>query len=100
MEQAFILIKKLIDLKKMPDDISKLREGFTTGACSAAAARAAALVLVKNVIIEKIKTRLPIGREVIFELKRCERYEDYAICSIIKDAGDDPDCTDKGRIDS
>ncbi len=71
----------------------ELREGFTTGACSAAAAKAAARVLVLRQPITEIETTLPNKRKVIFELKRCEFSEEFAICSIIKDAGDDPDCT-------
>ncbi|TGJ99473.1 cobalt-precorrin-5B (C(1))-methyltransferase [Leptospira semungkisensis] len=71
----------------------ELREGFTTGACSAAAAKAAARVILLRQPIREIETTLPNKKKVIFELKRCELTEDKAICSIIKDAGDDPDCT-------
>ena len=28
-----------------------------------------------------------------FPLKRCERLDARVICSVVKDAGDDPDCT-------
>ena len=84
--------------KKKPKDISQLREGFTTGACSAAAAKAAARLLLYGEKIEEITSTLPIGRKVTFKLKRCEKYNDHAICSIIKDAGDDPDCTDKAEL--
>lgn len=75
-----------------------LREGFTTGACSAAAAKAAARTIVTKSIYDSIETTLPIGKKVEFTLKRCELYNDHAICSIIKDAGDDPDCTDKAEL--
>jgi cobalt-precorrin-5B (C1)-methyltransferase len=70
-----------------------LRTGYTTGACSAAAAKAAARVLVKNTMLTEIETTLPNRQRVRFALKRCERAEARAICSVIKDAGDDPDCT-------
>ncbi|EMK01802.1 MULTISPECIES: cobalt-precorrin-5B (C(1))-methyltransferase [unclassified Leptospira] len=71
----------------------ELREGFTTGACSAAAAKAATRVLILGQAIREIETTLPNKRKVTFELKRCEISENTAVCSIIKDAGDDPDCT-------
>ena len=85
-------------MQKVPKDISKLREGFTTGACSAAAAKAAAQTLLSQKKISEIEITLPIGRLVTFKLKRCELHSDYAICSVIKDAGDDPDCTDKAEL--
>lgn len=76
-----------------PRDRRGLRTGFTTGACAAAAAKAAARCLVKNTVLTKIETTLPNGQQVAFPLKRCELLGKRAICSVIKDAGDDPDCT-------
>ena len=69
------------------------RTGFTTGACCAAAAKAAARVLIHQVTLTEIETTLPNQKRVTFALSRCERNDLKAICSIIKDAGDDPDCT-------
>jgi len=69
------------------------RTGFTTGACAAAAAKAATRCLVRNTTLSEIETTLPNRTKVRFALKRCERAADRALCSIIKDAGDDPDCT-------
>ncbi|AOP36527.1 cobalt-precorrin-5B (C(1))-methyltransferase [Leptospira tipperaryensis] len=71
----------------------ELREGFTTGACSAAAAKAAARLLLKGLPVLEIETTLPNKRQVLFSVKRCELDGETAICSVIKDAGDDPDCT-------
>lgn len=73
--------------------IKDMREGFTTGACAAAAAKAAARSLLNGKSLQEIESTLPNKKKVIFQLKRCEIYEDHAICSVIKDAGDDPDCT-------
>lgn len=70
-----------------------LRTGFTTGACAAAAAKAATRVLVRDVMLAEIETTLPNRTRVTFPLKRCERFGRRAIASVIKDAGDDPDCT-------
>jgi cobalt-precorrin-5B (C1)-methyltransferase len=69
------------------------RTGFTTGACAAAAAKAAARVLVRGELLDDIETTLPNGMRVTFALHRCERAGSTAVCSVVKDAGDDPDCT-------
>jgi cobalt-precorrin-5B (C1)-methyltransferase len=76
-----------------PRDRKGLRTGFTTGACAAAAAKAATRVLVSNTMLTEIETTLPNRARVTFSLARCERIGTRAICSVIKDAGDDPDCT-------
>lgn len=44
-------------------------------------------------MLSEIETTLPNRTRVTFALARCERVDIRAICSIIKDAGDDPDCT-------
>jgi cobalt-precorrin-5B (C1)-methyltransferase len=69
------------------------RTGFTTGACAAAAAKAATRVLVRGQSLTEIQTTLPNRDQVTFALKRCDVDGTRATCSIIKDAGDDPDCT-------
>lgn len=76
-----------------PRDRKGLRTGFTTGACAAAAAKAAARCLIQDTMLSEIETTLPNRTRVTFALERCERVGSRAICSIIKDAGDDPDCT-------
>jgi cobalt-precorrin-5B (C1)-methyltransferase len=81
------------DVTVPPRDRRGLRTGYTTGACSAAAAKAATRYLVSGVMPEEIETTLPNGQRVIFPLKRCERVGTHVVCSVIKDAGDDPDCT-------
>src|SRR5689334_19826778 len=70
-----------------------LRTGYTTGACAAAAAKAAARCLVSQAKLGEIETTLPNGQRVTFALKQCEVAKTTATCSVIKDAGDDPDCT-------
>jgi cobalt-precorrin-5B (C1)-methyltransferase len=76
----------------------RLREGFTTGACAAAAAKAAARVLARGGLLADIETTLPNRRKVTFALARCQRTDDKALCSVIKDAGDDPDCTNHAEL--
>ncbi|HUQ06286.1 MAG TPA: cobalt-precorrin-5B (C(1))-methyltransferase [Kofleriaceae bacterium] len=76
-----------------PRDRRGLRTGFTTGACSAAAAKAAARFLVRGDTLTAIETTLPNRSHVTFPLARLERIGALARCGIVKDAGDDPDCT-------
>lgn len=70
-----------------------LRTGFTTGACAAAAAKAAARCLLSGASVSAIDTTLPNRERVRFPLRRCALGRDFAVCSVVKDAGDDPDCT-------
>lgn len=81
-----------------PRDPKGQREGFTTGACAAAAAKAAARVLVRGELLTDIETTLPNGRRHAFPLEQCERRGEVALCSVVKDAGDDPDCTHGAEI--
>src|SRR5579863_6262105 len=82
-----------MDRSVPPRDRGGLRSGYTTGACAAAAAKAAARCLVAGGPLGEIETTLPNGKHVTFPLKRCERGDTLAVCSVLKDAGDDPDCT-------
>lgn len=81
-----------------PRDPKGRREGFTTGACAAAAAKAATRVLVRGELFEAIESTLPNGQRHTFALERCERTYEVALCSILKDGGDDPDCTHGAEI--
>jgi cobalt-precorrin-5B (C1)-methyltransferase len=69
------------------------RTGFTTGACSAAAARAATLGLVAGRVPESVECLLPNRQLVRFAVAdgRCDGRQAHAV--VIKNAGDDPDCT-------
>lgn len=71
------------------------RTGFTTGACSAAAARAATLGLLLSEVPESVVCHLPNGRDQEFAvIDGCvEEVAGYANAVIVKDAGDDPDAT-------
>ena len=69
------------------------RKGYTTGACSAAAARAATIGLLTGKVPEQIESVLPNGLRVIFAVHDGSVDKSHAHAVIIKDAGDDPDCT-------
>ncbi len=75
-----------------------LREGYTTGACATAAAKAAALALLSGRPVERVTIHLPVGRDATFALCRCEFGPGWVRCGVIKDAGDDPDITHGAEI--
>lgn len=80
----------------MPDDgipRSELRRGWTTGACAAAATKAAYLGLLTNRFPDPVKITLPKGEQPSFDLVDAARTDCYAQAAIEKDAGDDPDVT-------
>ncbi|MBI4506814.1 MAG: cobalt-precorrin-5B (C(1))-methyltransferase [Chloroflexi bacterium] len=75
-----------------------LRTGFTTGTCAAAATKAAVLALLSGQVPCTVTVSLPIGREATFSPHRVEQQGESLLCSIIKDAGDDPDVTHGAEI--
>ncbi|HEY6003584.1 MAG TPA: cobalt-precorrin-5B (C(1))-methyltransferase [Anaeromyxobacter sp.] len=75
-----------------------MRTGFTTGACAAAAARAATRALLLGVPVTEIAITLPNGALARFAVARCERSAASCRCGVVKDAGDDPDCTHGAEI--
>ena len=74
------------------------RTGFTTGACSAAAARAAVIGLVTGQVPDVVECLLPNGNLVSFAVQDGRVDGQTAHAMVIKDAGDDPDCTDKAHL--
>jgi cobalt-precorrin-5B (C1)-methyltransferase len=75
-----------------------LRTGFTTGACAAAAAKAAATLLCHSTAPAEVEITLPDGSRATFPVLNCRQVADGCEASIRKDAGDDPDVTDKACI--
>jgi cobalt-precorrin-5B (C1)-methyltransferase len=76
-----------------PGSSRPLRRGWTTGACAAAAARAAYEGWLTGSFPDPVTIRLPGGAQPSFPLALAERAEDEARAGIVKDAGDDPDVT-------
>ena len=71
----------------------ELRRGWTTGACAAAAAKAAYTALLTDAFPDPVQITLPRGETPSFALAREGKTENGAFAAIIKDAGDDPDVT-------
>jgi cobalt-precorrin-5B (C1)-methyltransferase len=83
----------------------KLRTGWTTGTCAAAAAKAAACALATGEPQTRVDVKLPKKgeeRRVAFEVERCELSQGeggaWAEAVVVKDAGDDPDVTDGAHL--
>lgn len=74
-------------------DGKKLKRGYTTGSCAAAAAKSAVLMLLTGVRLEKVYLMTPRGIGLDLEVKDVNISPDSVSCGIVKDSGDDPDVT-------
>ncbi|MGN0604124.1 MAG: cobalt-precorrin-5B (C(1))-methyltransferase CbiD [Oscillospiraceae bacterium] len=72
----------------------KLRCGYTTGSCAAAAAKAAAEMLISGSRLSAVQINTPKGILLDLDVLDAEISDNYAKCAIKKDSGDDPDITD------
>ncbi len=70
-----------------------LRRGWTTGACAAAAAKAAFAALRAGVFADVVEIPLPAGGRAAFALAEGALVAGGAMAGVVKDAGDDPDVT-------
>jgi cobalt-precorrin-5B (C1)-methyltransferase len=71
----------------------ELKRGWTTGACAAAATKAAFTALLTGRFPDPVSIALPKGEQPSFALALEGRGEGWAQAGIVKDAGDDPDVT-------
>ncbi len=71
----------------------RLRSGYTTGSCAAAAAKAATLMLLSGKDVESISITTPKGVQLSLAVQDRRRDDRQASCAIRKDSGDDPDIT-------
>lgn len=74
-----------------------LREGFTTGS-GAAAAAGACIEALTGLTPKSVTIDLPIGKKLTIPIHSFDRRDGRFIATIQKDAGDDPDVTDKAII--
>lgn len=75
-----------------------LRSGFTTGSCACAAAKSALSTLLTGTEQKWITITLPCGEEVELPVTHTEKEGGSVICTVVKDAGDDPDVTHNREI--
>lgn len=71
----------------------KLRTGYTTGSCAAAAAKAAAQMLLSGEEIRQVALMTPKKICLYLDVERITRGKDVVSCAVRKDSGDDPDVT-------
>lgn len=71
-----------------------LRLGWTTGTCASAVAKAAVMGAITGTIPAQVEVGLPNGDRVSFRVET----DDQGRAVVVKDAGDDPDCTDGARM--
>lgn len=82
----------------MADDSKPLRSGWTTGACAAAAAKAAYFALHGRGFPDPVEIVLPRGERPRFALATQILDDDSATAGVIKDGGDDPDVTHGAEV--
>ena len=72
----------------------RLRCGYTTGSCSAGAAKAAVMILFNEAeTLSEIAIASPKGINITMPIASIVKFDDYVECTILKDSGDDPDST-------
>ena len=78
----------------------KLRLGYTTGSCAAAAAKAAAFVLLTGKEIREVRLVTPKGIALDLDVEDLQILNGGGAvsCAVRKDSGDDPDVTDGALI--
>lgn len=75
-----------------------MRQGFTTGSCAAAAAKAATYMLLSGKRKDNIEIETPAGKMFAASIVDIEMTENAVSCAVIKDGGDDPDVTTGAHI--
>jgi cobalt-precorrin-5B (C1)-methyltransferase len=77
-----------------------LRRGRTTGTCATAAFKAALLKLLRDEAVSEVRVSLPDSRYfLVVPIRDVRRLPDGVVrAEVVKDAGDDPDCTDRAVI--
>lgn len=71
----------------------KLRSGYTTGSCAAAAAKAATSMLLDGAIVNQVCLLTPKGVTLHLTIEDISMEKDSIRCAVRKDSGDDPDVT-------
>jgi len=76
----------------------KLRSGFTTGTAAAAAAKGALTAILGRRVPGQVEISFLSGGKVCIPVHTCRLESESAVCTVIKDAGDDPDITHRAEI--
>ncbi|AEY65206.1 cobalt-precorrin-5B (C(1))-methyltransferase CbiD [Clostridium sp. BNL1100] len=76
----------------------RLKCGYTTGSCAAAAVKACTLMLLGNTTIDEVIITAPKGIRLTLQIGDILKQKEWVSCSVKKDAGDDPDVTNGIKI--
>lgn len=85
-------------IERLLPDFFPLHHGYTTGACATAAAKAALIALLTRKAQTDSPITLPSGELINLPIADTICNDNSATCSVVKDAGDDPDVTNGCRI--
>lgn len=86
------------EIERLLPEFYPLHTGFTTGSCATAAAKAAIMALLTGKKVKDIDFKIPEGETLHMPVESVAIKGNSAIASVVKDAGDDPDVTDKSLI--
>ena len=97
LPDSFTFVQGVEGLRKAIERLAPgffpLRSGFTTGACATAAAKAALVALLSRTEQTVSCITLPSGEKITLPVAATEWGDNTAMCTVIKDSGDDPDVT-------
>jgi cobalt-precorrin-5B (C1)-methyltransferase len=75
-----------------------LRTGFTTGTSATAATKAALIALLSQKTVKFVSVSLPKGGIMNIRIANTTKEQYSATSAVVKDAGDDPDVTDRAEV--
>jgi cobalt-precorrin-5B (C1)-methyltransferase len=78
----------------------RLRHGFTTGSAAAAGSKAGIIYIATRKTLKEIDIPLPQEGRLTIPIECIEEVKDGSRVTVIKDAGDDPDVTNRAKIRS
>ena len=85
-------------IESLLSDFFELRTGYTTGTCATAATKAALIALLTGEEQASVPIILPDGEWINLPVFSTSFEENKVSCSVLKDAGDDPDITNGQEI--
>lgn len=102
---GFITVTGIHGLRKAVErllpDFYPLRSGYTTGACATAAAKAALIRLLTGDVPAEVSFHIPDGEELSLPVESVVQEDGLsATAAVVKDAGDDPDVTNRSVIEA
>ncbi len=75
-----------------------MRQGYTTGTCATAGAKAACLMLLGGAVVDSVTVSTPRGIVLNLEILDIQKAAGRVSCAVVKDSGSDPDITNGIRI--